>query len=108
LPPQVAAATRLNQVARNYNLKFEPDEMREVVRGFLEQGSALHQEARSAARPVPKSGEKKREGEDHLGGEREVNRRLTAPGTQRACSFQPLGSTGLLARWVNRAAVATT
>ncbi len=36
LPAKVHAATRLNMVARTYNLKFEPDKIRDVVRNYLE------------------------------------------------------------------------
>ena len=35
LPQTVAPTTKLNQIARTYNLEFAPDDMREVVRGFL-------------------------------------------------------------------------
>jgi len=35
LPAQVAPTTRLNQIASNYKLKFEPDSMREVVASYL-------------------------------------------------------------------------
>ena len=35
LPSQVDPASRLNQIASNYHLKFEPDSMREVVGSYL-------------------------------------------------------------------------
>ena len=40
LPKQVAPGTRLNQVARTYSVAFEPDQMREVIRGFLGQAQS--------------------------------------------------------------------
>lgn len=35
LPPRVDSSSRLNQIASNYGLRFEPDSMREVVSSFL-------------------------------------------------------------------------
>ncbi|MBI4874854.1 MAG: 4Fe-4S binding protein [Acidobacteria bacterium] len=35
IPARVAATARLNTVARTYQLEFEPDRVREIVRGYL-------------------------------------------------------------------------
>jgi len=35
LQPNVASSTKLNQVAKTYHIEFEPDQMRTVIRGFL-------------------------------------------------------------------------
>lgn len=35
LPAAVPPSSKINQIARNYNLTFEPEQMREVIRGFL-------------------------------------------------------------------------
>ena len=35
MPAAVPPSSKINQIARNYNLTFEPEQMREVIRGFL-------------------------------------------------------------------------
>ena len=50
IPPRVAPATPLNKVAKTYNVKFEPEKVREVVDAFADgkaSKSGLH------AAPVP-------------------------------------------------------
>jgi hypothetical protein len=52
LPAKVDPATRLNRVARNYQLEFEPDAMREVVAGFLQRpGSQAQSKAQAKDHP---------------------------------------------------------
>lgn len=55
LPERVSADTRLNQIAKTHKVDFEPDQMRGVVRGFLQNKEA-----------APKKGEGKK---DHKKGE---------------------------------------
>ena len=64
LPEKVRADTRLNQIAKTYKLDFEPDQMRGVVRGLLQNKPA---------------GEKKKDGqkEHSKGGEQEIRGNMT-------------------------------
>lgn len=62
LPPQVVPSTRVNQIARNYSLEFEPEQMREVVRGFL-----AGEPAKPKAPKKPGASKKNGEGEEVRG-----------------------------------------
>jgi ferredoxin len=63
LPERVGADTRLNLIAKTYKVEFEPEQMREAVKGFLQK-----------APPA----QKKSEGKDHKsGGEQQVRGNMT-------------------------------
>ncbi|MBI4907038.1 MAG: 4Fe-4S binding protein [Acidobacteria bacterium] len=49
LPRNVDSNTRVNQIAKTYNIAFEPDQLREVVRGFVRPGGP----ARKTSSHVP-------------------------------------------------------
>lgn len=64
LPSNVSPDLRINRIADTYNLKFEPDRLRDVVRGFV--GGAAKGEKKEA------TGEKKEATGDKKGGHSEA------------------------------------
>jgi len=58
IPTQVAAETRLNQVAKNYQIEFEAETVRDVVRNFLATPRGSDRAGREAAKPASPQSEK--------------------------------------------------
>jgi len=58
IPTQVAAETRLNQVAKNYQIEFEAETVRDAVRNFLATPRGSDRAGREAAKPASPQSEK--------------------------------------------------
>ena len=58
IPTQVAAETRLNQVAKNYQIEFEAETVRDAVRNFLATPRGSDRSGREAAKPASAQPEK--------------------------------------------------
>jgi ferredoxin len=75
LPASVPPTTRLNNIAKDYNLKFEPDKVREIVRAHLDgkpivpPAAEKSPAAAAPAKPKAKEPGKKQDPQQHGSGE---------------------------------------
>ena len=84
LPSRVAPATRLNQVAATYKLDFEPEQMREAIRGLL--GGA----APASGKPSPGSKGVHASGDQEVKGFMTLNEISTMTGVPKPWLMQKL------------------
>ncbi len=71
LPERVPSAARLNTVAKTYNLKFDPDQVREVVRGYLAGAPAAPVAPKAVAQKEQVAATQKAGKKDHPAGSAE-------------------------------------